>query len=58
MSDLPRHREVDDPDAARLDTSAGSSTPWGTYVFAAIVVLLVLTIVALHAAGIMGPGAH
>jgi hypothetical protein len=58
MADHPRHPDTDDHAGAGHDrgTSTGSSP--ATYAFVLVAIVLVGGIVALHLAGVIGPGSH
>jgi hypothetical protein len=56
MAELPRHPDTDE---VSTDANHRSShdTPWGTYVFLAVVAVAVLAMIVLHLTGVVGPGA-
>lgn len=59
MTDTPRYPnpDGDDDTGARGDREPATSTPWGTYAFVIITIVLVLGLALLHLTGTVGPGA-
>ncbi len=58
MVDAPRYPNPEADDDTGTAPDRESATPWGTYVFGIVAVILVLLFVVLHLTGVVGPGGH
>ncbi len=58
MAEPPRHPDTDRLPDVKSDRESTTGTPWRTYVFAAIAIVLVVGAVLLHLTGVVGPGSH
>lgn len=58
MSDRPRHPDGDTDTRTEHEPDASRSSSRGTYVLAALVLLSVLAVAALHVTGAIGAGSH
>ncbi len=56
VTDIPRHREVDDITGARAQ--APSKPRWVGYAICAVIALVLVLVVVLHLTGVVGPGAN
>ena len=57
MTDLPRHPDVSDGVGSRARRTA-ANRPWWAYALVMLVVAVLVLMVALHLAGVLGPGSH
>lgn len=59
MADLPSHPDTDDAGAEHGRRPSTGGTPrWVSVVGTIVAIVVVTLLVALHLAGVLGPGAH
>jgi len=58
MAEPPRHPDTDLLPDVGSERESTAGTPWGTYVFVVVAIVLVLAFVLLHLTGVIGPGSH
>lgn len=58
MADHPRHPDPHDETGVGSGYESATGTPWGTYAFVLIAIVVILGMVVLHLTGVVGPGAH